>query len=68
MAIPKYAEGVPRDQMVKFLCKRKCNNSRYGRVSRTPWEDTGAVRDPSLYVTCLKCGGTQEDCYNWQRL
>ena len=68
MAIPKYAQGVPRSQLVQFLCKSRCAKTRYGQVSKPSWSSDGSVMDHELYVTCLKCGGTQRDNYNWIRV
>lgn len=65
MAIPKYAQGVPTHLLVKYLCKSKCAKMRYGQVSQHPWSRDDSKLDTTLYVTCLKCGGTQLDNYNW---
>lgn len=65
MALPHYAQSTPKHLLVKFLCKSLCNTSRYGQVSKFPWTREGPNQDPGLYVTCLRCGGTQRDKYNW---
>ena len=65
MPIPKYAQGVPREQLVKYLCKGKCCKTSYGKVSKSDWSKDGSVVDRELYVTCLRCGETQQDNYNW---
>lgn len=70
MAWPKYAAGYEHQKhlLVRYVCKRKCNATRFGRVSKHPWIDRGLPKDPDLYVTCLKCKGQQDDVYNWDRL
>jgi hypothetical protein len=65
MAIPKYAQGVPRNLLVNYLCKSRCAKMSYGKVSKFSWSKDGSKLDHDLYVTCLKCGGTQRDNYNW---
>ncbi len=68
MAIPKYAQHVPKHRLVQYLCKSSCIKTRYGEVSKYPWSSDGANYDPDLFVTCLRCGGIQRDSYNWSRL
>lgn len=70
MAWPKYAASYENRKhlLAQYLCKRKCNAIRYGVVSKQPWTNAGQPKDPDLYVTCLMCGGTQDDNYNWGRL
>lgn len=70
MAWPKYAEGYKYQKhlLVTFFCKQKCHITRYGLVSKQPWESAGMAGDPELFVTCLKCRGSQHDSYNWKRL
>ena len=52
MPIPKYAQGVPLNQLVQFLC-RSCASMRYGRVSVTPADPPHPLGNKS--VACLKC-------------
>jgi hypothetical protein len=68
MVLPKYAQSTPKHLLVKYFCKRKCANTRYGRVSKVPWTPVGLNDDPELFVTCLFCGGKQSDKYNWIRM
>lgn len=67
--IPNYAAGYSREQLAYYFCKSpKCNSSRHGLVSRHPWISGGATLDQTLFVTCLKCGATQYDSYNWSHV
>lgn len=68
MQIPKYALNAPRNRLVRFLCKTMCRATRVGEVSKMDWNANGVKNDPELYVTCLKCGGRQQDVSNWVRV
>lgn len=68
MSIPKYAQSVPPDRLVRFLCKGRCGTIRYGKVSKAPWSKDGSLMDSDLHVTCLRCGRKQSDNYNWIRI
>jgi hypothetical protein len=70
MPIPKYAEGVPVNLLVKVLCKGKCSRTRYMRVSNPNWSRSDYKNnghDMDNYAECLFCGRRQYDTYNWIR-
>lgn len=70
MSLPKYAQGVARDELVNYLCKGGCRGTvRWMRLN---------IAEPSLDVinkaemgvfkaTCLMCGSVMKDNYNWGR-
>lgn len=64
MKIPQYALGTHRHLLVKFFCKTGCHVMRYGQVSTAdPSANENINSEP--FVTCLKCGGRQQDKANW---
>lgn len=67
MPIPKYAQATPPSQLVEFLCKTSCRQKRYGKVSKESWGSDNSRPAPDLWVTCLRCGGEQNDSSNWIR-
>jgi hypothetical protein len=44
MPIPQYAQGVPRPQLVQFVCKGRCCKASYGKVSKPDWTSDGSVQ------------------------
>ncbi len=65
MKLPKYAENVPRQELVQAICRNNCGKVRYMKVSRTPWSKNEDFANNDLHATCLKCGGQANDYYNW---
>lgn len=65
MAMPKYAQDVPRRQLVRLLCRGGCGATRYAEVSKIPWSKSDAVNDHELFAVCLRCGYKARDNYNW---
>jgi len=63
--LPGYAEHLPRQRLVKILCRGTCGKTRYAEVSRTPWKREGGAVDRDLFATCLVCGYRARDNYNW---
>lgn len=68
MTIPRYASHVPRERLVRCLCRGRCGRLVYAETSYEPWESSGAKINPDLYATCLKCGYRATDEYNWIRV
>jgi len=64
--IPKYAKGVPRCRLVRFFCKTACRTGRFGEVSDPNWQPDDASSD--VFVRCLKCGNSQPDKSNWEKV
>jgi hypothetical protein len=64
MALPKYAQHVPRGRLVKILCRGACGANRYAEVSKVPWNKKGMPVDPELFATCLRCRYRARDNYN----
>lgn len=62
--LPKYAEGVPQQELVHILCRGKCGKGRYAQKS--PGALAGLpMKDANHYATCLYCGYRARDPYNW---
>ena len=68
MALPEYARHVPREKLVRILCRGTCGASRYAEVSKIPWSKEGMPIDPGLFAKCLRCGYRARDNYNWQKV
>lgn len=63
---PKYAAGVPEADLVRVLCKKSCGKTVLHRLNR----DAQDIQNPDerfagCTATCLKCGGTAVDNYNF---
>jgi hypothetical protein len=61
MAIPNYAQGVPRNRLVQITCRGKCGKGRYAEVTTG---DKYSLTSAST-AKCLVCGYTAIDPYNW---
>lgn len=65
---PKYAAYVPDSELVKVLCKKRCNKSTLHRLNPNAQTIQNANEPFAGYTaTCLKCGGIATDNYNWSR-
>ena len=64
MALPKYAEGHSKEELVRITCQA-CDSNRYGLLNQPYIATSFAGIDPEVYVTCLKCGSKQIDAENW---
>ncbi|MEY9717919.1 hypothetical protein ABIA22_000409 [Sinorhizobium fredii] len=69
MAIPQYALRVPRQRLVKIVCRGSCRGGQtyYAEVCRDNWSKTEDALKTELYATCLRCGYQAHDNYNWLR-
>lgn len=69
MAIPQYAQHIPRSQLVKVFCRMGCRGkTRYAKVSKPHWDNQGPNLDSDVYATCLVCHCNTRDSYNWTRI
>ncbi|MDT4883528.1 hypothetical protein D3C80_2211500 [compost metagenome] len=67
MALPKYAAGYSKDDLVRINCE-SCKSNRHGLLNK-PKASTAFVHvDPEIFVTCLKCQHRQRDAENWNAL
>lgn len=64
MALPKYAAGHTKEELVRIFCQAYESN-RYGLLNRPYLATSLAGVDPEVFVTCLKCGNKQTDGENW---
>lgn len=64
MALPKYAEGRSKEELVRITCEA-CATSRYGLLNKPYAATINVGIDPEIFVTCLKCGHRQFDAENW---
>ncbi|UPT53371.1 hypothetical protein [Synechococcus phage Ssp-JY39] len=66
MKIPKYAQAVPQNMLVRCICRNGCNLGAtvFARVSDPNWS-RNAGHEAKLYAECLKCGYRAHDNYNW---
>lgn len=68
MALPKYAAGHPKENLVHIYCEGACKSNRYGLLNKDH-SGTGHIEhDPERFATCLKCGHRQFDAPNWNYL
>jgi hypothetical protein len=68
-SLPKYAQFSDRSKIVKILCKGKCGTGRLAELNK-PYPGKDALRSAEVgeyRATCLKCGSTAFDNYNWHR-
>lgn len=66
IGLPKYAQNVPTDCLIKLNCKG-CNSGRWARLNKA-YPGKTALREAEMgeYIaTCLNCGYENEDNYNW---
>ena len=67
MKLPKYAQEIPKDELVQIICRGQCGKGRFARKS------DGAIKglsmeDPNHYAQCIVCGYRAHDPYNWVAL
>jgi hypothetical protein len=63
--IPKYAQHVPQNLLVRCLCRGKCGKLMYAKASKSDWTRQGPTMDPAIFAICLRCGYRATDEYNW---
>lgn len=64
--IPQYAAHVPRSDLVRVLCKKRCNKTTLHRLNRGAQDvQNPTERFAGCTATCLKCSGTAVDNYNF---
>jgi hypothetical protein len=67
--LPNYAAAADRKRVVRLLCKGRCCKTRWAEMRVDyPGEDVlRRSRVLDFAATCLKCGYTARDPYNWYR-
>jgi hypothetical protein len=67
--LPNYASKADRAKVVQLLCKGKCGAVRWAEMNM-PFPGKEVLRNATLgeyQATCLRCGSTARDNYNWYR-
>ena len=67
--LPNYASKADRARVVQLLCKGKCGSVRWAEINK-PYPGKDALRSSKMgeyKATCLRCGSTTQDNYNWYR-
>lgn len=67
--LPKYAESADRKKLVRILCDGRCGTTRWAEM-HVNYPGQRILRNSDLgdfTATCLKCGYTANDPYNWFR-
>lgn len=67
--LPNYASKADREKVVQLLCKGKCGVVRWAEMNK-PFPGKDVLRKASMgeyKATCLRCGSTALDSYNWYR-
>ncbi|MGC3872879.1 hypothetical protein ACPF7Z_06370 [Halomonas sp. GXIMD04776] len=67
--LPDYASKADRAKVVQLLCKGKCGRGRWAELNKI-YPGKVALRKALMgeyKATCLRCGGTSLDNYNWYR-
>lgn len=68
-AIPKYAQNVYRDRLVKIICKGKCDKVVWAELN-FPYPGKEPLKKASIgefQARCLRCSSIAKDNYNWYR-
>ena len=67
--LPNYARNADRAKVVQLLCKGKCSGGRWAELNKI-YPGKEALRKALMgeyKATCLRCGNTALDNYNWYR-
>lgn len=67
--LPNYASKADRAKAIQLLCKGKCGCGRWAELNKI-YPGKEALRRAQMgeyKATCLRCGGTALDNYNWYR-
>lgn len=67
--LPNYSSKANRGKVVQLLCKGKCGAVRWAEMNK-PFPGKEELRKASMgeyKATCLRCGCTALDNYNWYR-
>lgn len=67
--LPSYAQSTPYNLLVRILCRGHCGTTRWARLDE-PFPGTTALKGAKMgeyRATCLVCGYTASDNYNWFR-
>lgn len=67
MALPKYAQGTPKNRLVQITCRGKCQIGRYAEIQDNGANSGGTKITSDSYAKCLKCGYLACDPSNWLR-
>lgn len=68
-SLPVYAARANRKRVVQLLCKGRCGTTRWAEM-RVDYPGEDVLRSAQVgdfTATCLKCGDTASDPYNWYR-
>lgn len=67
--LPNYASKADRAKVVQVLCKGKCGAVRWAEMNTLypGKEELRKAKMGDYKATCLRCGSTAMDNYNWYR-
>lgn len=68
-ALPKYAQNIDRNRLIKLLCKGKCGKVVWAELN-SAYPGKEALKKASMgeyQARCIKCGKVALDNYNWFR-
>lgn len=68
-SLPDYAAHANRRRLVKILCRGQCSRTRWAELDCDyPGKDAlKTMGMGTFHATCLVCGYTASDNYNWMR-
>lgn len=67
--LPNYASKADRAKVIQLLCKGKCGAVKWAEMNKPfPGQEVLSKAGMGEYkATCLRCGSTAQDNYNWYR-